>query len=179
MRALLPRLPDVLAGKAKLQTPDEACAFARLCGQPFQKRYAASARLFDLAFTADPKLADDLKAGHRYDAACYAALATGGEGADAPTAAADRTALRRKALGWLRADLALRQKQAASADVAERSAAAANLSHWLADTDLSGVRDPEPLAKLPAAERSEWEKLWADVKATLADAQKPPPPPGK
>jgi hypothetical protein len=31
---------------------------------------------------------------------------------------------------------------------------------------------------LPAAERAEWEKLWADVKATLAEARKPAPPPG-
>ena len=56
--------------------------------------------------------------------------------------------------------------------------AADKLSNWLEDADLSGVRDPGPLAKLPDAERSEWETLWADVKATLADARKPPPPPG-
>jgi hypothetical protein len=41
---------------------------------------------------------------------------------------------------------------------------------------VSGVRDPGPLAKLPAAERAEWEKLWKDVKATLADARKLAPP---
>ena len=48
------------------------------------------------------------------------------------------------------------------------------MAFWLRDTDLSGVREPGPLAKLPAAERPEWEKLWADVKATLAGAQRPP-----
>jgi hypothetical protein len=41
------------------------------------------------------------------------------------------------------------------------------------------VREPKPLAKLPSAERAEWEKLWADVKATLAEARKPVAPPGK
>jgi hypothetical protein len=29
---------------------------------------------------------------------------------------------------------------------------------------------------LPAAERDEWDRLWADVKATLAEAKKPAPP---
>jgi hypothetical protein len=35
------------------------------------------------------------------------------------------------------------------------------------------VREPERLAQLPGTERAEWEKLWADVKATLADAGRP------
>ena len=47
MRQVSSRLPDVLAGKAEPETPTEACAFAELCGQPFQKRYAAAARLFE------------------------------------------------------------------------------------------------------------------------------------
>jgi hypothetical protein len=37
---------------------------------------------------------------------------------------------------------------------------------------LSGLRDPEPLAKLPTAEREDWEKFWADVKATLSDVSR-------
>ncbi len=174
MRQLLPRLPDMLAGKAEPATADEACEFARLCAQPFQKRYAAAARLFDGAFTADPKLAADLTPAHRYYASTYAVLAAGGEGIDPPADAAARTVLREKAFGWLRADLDLRRKQAASADAAERATAAGAMGYWLADASLSGVREPGPLAKLPAAERSEWETLWANVKATLADAQKPP-----
>jgi tetratricopeptide (TPR) repeat protein len=174
-RALLARLPDVLDGKTEPATPIEACEFAELCAQPFQKRYAAAARLSERAFVADPKLAADLKAIHRYNAARFAVRAAGGEGIDPPADAAARTALRQKALVWLRADLDLQRKQAASADGGERGTAAAKLAHWLVDTDLAGVRDPEPLAKLPAAERSEWEKFWADVKATLADARKPVP----
>ena len=175
MRQVLPRLPAVLDGQAEPATPDAACAFARLCGQPFEKRYAAAVRLFDGAFTADPPLAADLKLAHRYYASTYAVLAAAGEGIDAPADASARAALRQKALGWFGADLELRRKQAASADAAERNDAAAKLSYWLSDPDLSGVRSPAPLAKLPDAERSEWEKLWVDVKATLAVAQKPPP----
>jgi Tfp pilus assembly protein PilF len=179
MRTLLPRLPDILDRKAEPQTPDEACWFAQLCGEQFQQRYAAAARLYERAFVADGRLADDLAAGHRYNAACYAARAERGDGVDTPANPAEREALRGKALAWLGADLTLCKRQAASAVAADRAAAGAKLNRWLGDTDLSGVRDPKPLAKLPAAERENWEKFWADVKATLADARKPAPPLGK
>jgi hypothetical protein len=45
------------------------------------------------------------------------------------------------------------------------------MQHWLRDGDFNGVRGPEALAKLPEAERAGWQKLWADVAATLARAQ--------
>jgi hypothetical protein len=112
---------------------------------------------------------------NRYDAACAAALAGGGAGVDAPSDAAGRAALRAKALAWLRADLGVRQGQAASAKPADRRKAGEVLAHWLMDSDLAGVRDPGPLAKLPAAERQGWEKFWADVRATLALARQAPP----
>jgi hypothetical protein len=50
--------------------------------------------LFERAFTADVKLADDLGAGHRYDAACCAAKAARGDGVDAPADPAERVAFR-------------------------------------------------------------------------------------
>jgi hypothetical protein len=178
MRQLLPRLPDVLAGKVEPANPAEACAFGKLCSERFQKRFAAATRLYDGAFKADPQLAADLKARHRYNAACYAARAACGDGIDPPADAAERTALRQKSLGWLRADLVLRKKQATTGDASERGEVAEMLARWQTDSDLSEVRNPEPLAKLPDDERMEWEKFWADVKAALAEAKKPPPPPG-
>jgi hypothetical protein len=45
--------------------------------------------------------------------------------------------------------------------------------HWKEDADLAGVRDPAALANLPEAERLEWQKLWADVDATLKKAAEP------
>jgi tetratricopeptide (TPR) repeat protein len=180
MRQLLPRLPAVLAGKDKPSSPAEGCDFAYLCYQPFQKRYAQAARLYDDAFAADPKLAEDVKAGHRYDAACYAALAGCGKDKDADQQDdPEKARLRGQALEWLRADLRLHRRQAVSAEAAARQEAAAKMTHWLADKDLSGVRDPQPLAKLPSAEREAWQKFWAEVKATLAEAQKLAPPKGK
>jgi hypothetical protein len=95
---------------------------------------------------------------------------------DAPANLGERAALRNKALAWLGADLALHKRQAASADAPARQFAAAGLVHWLADTDLSGVREPKALESLPADEQKQWRKLWAEVRATLAEARKPPPP---
>ena len=56
------------------------------------------------------------------------------------------------------------------------------LGHWLEDTDLVSVRGPDALAKLPEAERKDWQKLWADVAALLQKAAGQPglkdqPPP--
>jgi hypothetical protein len=174
MRHLLRRLPDVLAGKEKPSSPAETCEFALLCAQPFHKRYAATVALFENAFAADPKLATDLTTSHRYNAACFSALAARGEGMDAPAGASDRSALRSKALAWLRADLSLWHKHAASPNPTRRQTAAAILSHWLSDADLSGVRPGPGRDKMSAEESGAWDSLWADVKATLAQAQKPP-----
>jgi tetratricopeptide (TPR) repeat protein len=109
----------------------------------------------------------------RYNAACSAALAGTGAGKDPPPPT-DRWGWRQQALAWLRAELTSIQMEVESRPAA-RGPAQAVLKHWLADPDLSGVRDPEPLAKLPGVEREEWEKFWADVKATIAEARKPPP----
>jgi tetratricopeptide (TPR) repeat protein len=187
MRKLLPRLPGVLAGTDRPASPAETLLLAALCRQASQRRYTAAVRLSEEAFAADPGagggrsiMSPDavgiIKHTNRYDAACVAALAGGGAGVDAPSDAADRASLRAKALAWLRADLGVRRGHAASAKPADRETAPDALEHWLTDRDLAGVRDPGPLAKLPAAERREWEKLWQDVKATLADARKPAPP---
>jgi serine/threonine-protein kinase len=177
MRELLLSLPNVLAGKEKPTSPAEGCEFASLCGLPFQKRYAEAARLSAEAFAADPKLAEDLTAGHRYDAACCAAQAGCGKGTDADKRdARERARLRGQALEWLRADLVLRRRQADSAEAAPRQEAAAKLAWWLQDSDLAGVRPGLIRAGMSVEERAAWDAFWADVKTTLADAHKPAPP---
>jgi hypothetical protein len=45
------------------------------------------------------------------------------------------------------------------------------LAHWRKDADLAGIRDDEPLARLPDAERQQWQALWGDVRQLLADVQ--------
>jgi tetratricopeptide (TPR) repeat protein len=66
-------------------------------------------------------------------------------------------------LDWLRAYLELAIKLQDSGERAGWSPAT-----WLTDPTLASVRDPAALAKLPAAEREQWQRLWADVAAHVA-----------
>jgi tetratricopeptide (TPR) repeat protein len=43
-----------------------------------------------------------------------------------------------------------------------------SLTTWQTDPALASVRDPAALARLPAAERQQWQRLWADVAALVA-----------
>jgi tetratricopeptide (TPR) repeat protein len=168
------KLPDILAGQKQPDNVEESLALARQCQQPKQL-YAAAVRFYTEAFADKPQLADDLTGGHRYNAACTAALAGCGKGKDADRLDdKQRTRLRQQALDWLRADLALRAKQLASSRPPDRSESQKALEHWLGDTEFAGVRG-EALARLPEAERQAWRTLWTDVAETLARARGPAP----
>jgi superkiller protein 3 len=168
--ALDRKLAAILQGEPKPDSPVEQLNLAILC-QRFKKRYAAAARFYAEAFSAQPKLADDLGTAHRYNAACGAALAAAGKGIDAgQLEAKEKARLRGQALTWLRADLALWGKHMRSGKPPDRQAACKTLLHWQKDPDLAGVRDPGALAKLPKAERKEWAKLWAEVAGLLKKA---------
>jgi tetratricopeptide (TPR) repeat protein len=170
---LAARLSVVLRGDDHPAGAQEMLAFANLCSQPFERRLRAAVRFYGEAFAADPKLADGLKAGHRYNAACYAALAANGEGKDADKLDdKEKARLRRQALDWLRADLAAWAKRAQSHQPADLAEVQQTLLHWKEDTDLAGVRG-DALAKLPEAERPPWKKLWDDVDALLAVVSAP------
>jgi hypothetical protein len=107
-------------------------------------------------------------------------LAACGQGEDAAKLEAARTKLRRQALAWLRADLALRARQLETGKPADRAAARQALRHWQQDPDLAGLRDAAALAKLPADEPKAFAQLWADVAALLKKAEEKPalaPPP--
>ncbi len=165
------RLPRLLRGEARPADAEECLALARLCLDPKQL-YAASARWYGEAFAARPDLPGDLRSGHRYDAACAAALAGRGEGKDADHLDdKERARLRNQSLAWLRAELdAWRRVLDRQPDKA-RAVARQKIQQWLSDTDFNGVRGPDALAKLPAAEREPWRQLWADIAETVARAQ--------
>jgi tetratricopeptide (TPR) repeat protein len=173
-RELLTRLPDILAGRAEPKTPAEACEFARLCA-PYQKKYAAATRLYANAFAADPKPVDNQALYTRESAARCAARAARGDGDAANLKPAERSALRQKSLAWLRASLTFLQKQATSPAPGERTFASGQLSYWLKDADLAELRPDSPRSAMTSEERAAWDELWADVKATLTEAQKPTP----
>jgi hypothetical protein len=142
----------------------------------------SATRFYQEAFASDPKLAENVRAGQRYSAAFSAALAGCGQGKDADKLEAkERARLRQQALDWLRADLkAYRQLMEKNADKAGPEIAQ-RMQHWLQDTDFAGVRGPEALARLPEAERKEWQKLWQEVEALrqrAAESRRPQVPLG-
>jgi tetratricopeptide (TPR) repeat protein/tRNA A-37 threonylcarbamoyl transferase component Bud32 len=166
------RLPALLQGKAQAASPAERLEYAGLC--QFKKLYTAAVRFHAEAFTADPKLADNLASGRRYGAACSAALAVAGQDKDAgQLTAPERAHLRRQAVAWLRADLTLCSKQLEQGTPQTRMTVRQMLRHWQRDPALAGVRDAAWLANLPADELRACRQLWADVAVLLKRASDP------
>jgi serine/threonine-protein kinase len=165
------KLPAILSSSLQPASAAERVELAGLCQMPFKRFYAAAARFYGEAFAAEPKFAEDMRAGRRYSAACAAALAGCGHGADAGRLDdKDKVRLRGQALKWLRADLTAWQKLLPNAANQARAAGRQTLQHWQTDSDLAGVRDKAALAKLSETERQDWAKLWDEVAALLAKA---------
>jgi len=191
--ALDQRLAAVIRG----DLPKDNRERLQLADQAYEKRfYTVSTRLYAEALEADPKLAGDRQAHHRYNAACAAVLAAGakntptlpspikgeekakgsspilaedtGGGPEKPLTGADRAQLRNHARAWLEAELAAWAKLLGSANAQQRQAMAGTLKHWQQDADLASVRDEAALAQLPEGEREGWKSLWAEVAALLA-----------
>jgi tetratricopeptide (TPR) repeat protein len=140
-------------------------------------------------------LAEDLKPGHRYNAACAAALAASPGQAAERLGDGGRRRWRQQALDWLRADLALwtrhldgdtpearawirpalRHEPGSSGTfvdslIRERDRVRRALRRWQDDPDLAGLRDEGGLAGLPEDERAACRRLWAEVQALLQRA---------
>jgi tetratricopeptide (TPR) repeat protein len=166
--ALEEKLADALTEKIQ---PDaaERLELAQFC-QEHKKLYATAVQWYAQAFAAQLKLVDEVKSLHRYNAACAAALAGCGHGADAAKLDdAERVRLRRQALDWLRADLKAWGQLLDREPEKTRATAQKMLRHWQQDPDFAGVRG-DALAKLPEAERQSWRQLWQDVEQTLKKA---------
>jgi serine/threonine protein kinase/Flp pilus assembly protein TadD len=173
---LEPRLPRLLEGRDQPADAAERLTLADYCQQS-QQRYAAAARWYAEAFAADPMLPADPATGRRYDAACAAALAGCGQGRDSlGLGETERLRLRGQVLDWLRADLEAWHRALAKAPDEVRPVVSKTMRHWLRDADFAGVRDQEALARLPEAERQEWQQLWANVEALRRRAAEPPKP---
>jgi hypothetical protein len=163
-------LPALLQGEAQPADAAERLAVAQVC--QYKRLYAASTRFSAEAFADQPRLAEDLRAGHRYAAACAAARAGCGRGQDAARLnEEDRARWRGQARQWLRADLALHAKRLESGTPADRTEVQQKMQRWLADPHLAGVRGAEALARLPSEERPGWAKLWAEAEALRKKAQ--------
>src|SRR5262249_8666100 len=121
----------------------------------------------------EPKLAEDVAAGTHYYAACAAALAGCGQGKDAADLDdAQRARWRRQALQWLRQDLAWSGKALEGGKAQSRALVRSKMQYWRSDGDLAGVRG-DALDRIPAEERKEWERFWAEVDALIRRASEP------
>jgi serine/threonine-protein kinase len=168
------KLPKVLSGEVEPPDVNECLGLAAICLQP-KKLNRAAYRFFTDAFDKQPKLAEDMRAQHRYNAACAAALAGCGQGKDADqTDEKERARLRRQAITWLRADLAAWRQLLDKEPVKMRAVVQKTMQHWQQDNDFAGVRGPEALSKLPEDERQDWQKLWQEAEALRKSAQEPP-----
>ena len=174
-RMILPDLPAFLRGKHQPRDNDERFALLGIC--QFTNRTRALARLYADAFAAAPDVAEDLSSGQRDKAACAAAQAGCGRGADAAALdEAERTRWRKQAREWLKADLAAWARKIDSGAAADRALVQEKLTAWRADPDLSGLRQPGALDRVSVEERKEWLALWKGIDDLLARANHPPRP---
>ncbi|MFO0951736.1 MAG: serine/threonine-protein kinase [Isosphaeraceae bacterium] len=159
--ALDARLARVIGG----ETPASNTERLSLAQRAYDtQRFAAAARLLAEALEGDPRLAEDHEAGHRYNAACAAALASTGGGKDgANLDSAAREKLRRQARDWLTAELGVQTRILETGSLEEKASVAPTLKHWQEDSDLSGVRDARALEALEEAERVAWVEFWSKV----------------
>jgi tetratricopeptide (TPR) repeat protein len=163
------RLSVVLQGKVKPASAGEWLDFAQVC--LLKKLVGAAARFYRESFAAEPKLAGELKTGHRYNAACCAARAGIGQGKDAANLdEMERTRWRKQALDWLRADLTLWARHLANDTPQRRARIVQQLQHWQRDPNLAGLRDEAELAWLPEEERLSCRRFWFDVNTLLERA---------
>jgi tetratricopeptide (TPR) repeat protein len=160
----------------RLQKPKEAAAVYRQFTQYYPEEFgghdglvlalsesganAEAVRVYqDAVLKANPKWSAGQRQMLRYNAACAAALAGTGQGADAPPAG-DRRTFRSLALGILRADFPTLRP----AKPNERLPDFVNPVHWVTDPDFTAVRHPMAVGFLPPDERAAWRQLWADVR---------------
>lgn len=168
------KLPDVATGKLVPESPTEALEFARIASRPAHGRIRLAARLTENSITSFPEWAKDVRAGYRYDGACYAAKAAaipdtseGGTLPDPP----ERQRLRGLALQWLNEDLATMKTP--GLDAATRTAYRERLEQSLHDSDLQSVRSGADRSDWTAEEVSSWDTYWADVANTAATLAAP------
>jgi tetratricopeptide (TPR) repeat protein len=174
LAALDTRLPAILKGEERPRNMAERLDLAQMCMD--KKLKAAALRLWTEALEEDPKLGENRKAQHRYNAACAALLVASGQTKDAsPVDEKARADLRRRALAWLRAEAAAWSRVFESGSPPERATALSVIRWWTRDVDLVTVRGGDALEKLPEAERKGWQAFWNDYDALMRKAGEPSP----
>jgi eukaryotic-like serine/threonine-protein kinase len=159
-----------LQGSEKPANAAEQIEFAQLF--LLKNLYAAAARFYGDALTTDPKLAEDVPAATRYNAACAAAQAGCARGRDADTMDDnERARWRRQAREWLRQDLTWWGKALDQGNAQTKADVRWRMQFWQTDSDLVGLREPSALETLSPGERQECLALWQEVAAMLGRLQ--------
>jgi serine/threonine-protein kinase len=168
---IFPNTTAFLEGKYEPRNNTERLALLGVC--QFKNLSRATARLYADAFAVDAALAENTRFSHRYNAARWAALAGCGVGEDAThLEETEKKRWRGQARQWLSAELAVQSRALDADPSAAGSGVREALTRWKSEPDLACVRNPNELNKLPAAERKEFESLWAGVDAVLARTRK-------
>ncbi len=167
--ALEGRLPGIVRGTDK-PAADECLDAAELCF--VKNHYATAARLYAEALAATPRLTEDLRAGHRFNAARAAALAGSGHGDDvAGLGEPEREGLREQAREWLRLDLAAWAKKVDTGTAADRIQAAEDVVALAGRTRLGRAARARCNGPTLSDERKECDALWTEVAALLNRAR--------
>jgi tetratricopeptide (TPR) repeat protein/tRNA A-37 threonylcarbamoyl transferase component Bud32 len=160
-----------LDGHGELPPPLTWDGAAISLGQ-YHGRFADSAAAYERWMTENPREAEMVETGDRYNAACSAARAAAGEGrVTKPLDDAGRATLRRKAVRWLAADVAQWKALFDAAGGIPPGRMVDTLSWAKEDRDLAAIRDEALVAKLPADEQESTRALWTDLDALLARAK--------
>lgn len=149
---------------AKPASDVERLRFAQLAYD--HKKFTLAAQLWAEALAKNPKLFDDIRTQHRFNAARASCLAAAGKSRDEPPLDdAAKAKLRAQALDWLNAELTGWRMLLEATTPEDRELGLMKLSGWKRDAGFAGIRDAEALAKLPATERAALTQLWTDVAA--------------
>ena len=148
------RLAAVLKGEAAKDNAERLALAQRAYDT---KRYVAAAKLWAEALKTDPKLAADRQAGHRYNAACAAALAASARGRTngPPTIPPGPSFASKPSIGS-RPSWPCGRSFSNSARPQAKAFIVQILKHWQEDTDLAGVRGDKVIEAVPEAERAAW-----------------------
>ena len=166
LAALSERLLAILKGDDRPKDAAESVDVGQMCTD--KRLFAAALRFRSRALQDDPELGESRTVLLHYRAACSALKVAAGLGDDAPCLDEPAKAeLRLRALGWLRAEIASWSAVFKSGPQTERERGLSVMRWWTRDSDLAAVRGAEALAKLPEAERKNWQAFWVEYEALM------------
>jgi hypothetical protein len=151
-------LAAIIRGEMPPLPVTKQLALAELC-LTYRPYPLLAVRFYASVFELQPALLQNTAThGLRVSAARAALLAAEGRGDAKTLKEADRASLRRRALDWMKADLAAWRKETGNAG---------RLRHWLAlmqtNDAFVSVRESKSREKFSPAERQAWERVWKDV----------------